>query len=69
MPKFTVSYETRQQGAIGIFEIRKVTVMADTPAKALEPARLQLNQEGYETRFPRSVREEEEDGELCGYSD
>ena len=58
MPNFTVKYETRQQGAIGIFEIRQHTVLADSPERALEPARTRFNEDGYETRFPQGVWDE-----------
>lgn len=59
MPQFKVLFETRRQGAIGDFEISERTVTADNARAALDIAMTLLHQEGYETRFPRGVYDEE----------
>ena len=50
MAKYSVPFETRTRGAIGIFETRTYTVDADDEEKAREAAFAQAQAEGYETR-------------------
>lgn len=57
MPKFTVLYEARKQGAIGAFQSIESILVSDTPASAVQSVQAQLNNEGFETRFPISVTE------------
>ena len=54
-----VFYEVRQQGAIGLFAGRLARVDADSRAIAIERAMNLLNDEGYETRFPINVFQQE----------
>jgi hypothetical protein len=55
---FHVRYETRQRGAIGIFEPRSYRVEAETTTGALQIAFEMAQAEGLETRFPLSVLQE-----------
>ena len=47
--------ETREQGAIGIFEKRHILINAETPEAATAKAVQRFNASGFETRFPISV--------------
>ena len=51
MPWF-VLFEARQQGAIGIFEQRGLSVSADSKDDALNQVREALTKQGFEVRFP-----------------
>lgn len=59
MPWF-VLYEARQQGAIGIFEHRGLSVSAESKDDALIQVREALNKQGFEVRFPVKVFQYEE---------
>lgn len=55
MTDYIVTYETRDPGAIGIFEPRSITVPADTVEGAIGIAGNALRSMGYETRNPLLV--------------
>jgi hypothetical protein len=52
MATYTVHYEVRKRGALGIFERATRTVEAADSAEARERVREMLQAEGWETRFP-----------------
>lgn len=54
--EYEVSYETRERGAIGIFEARTFKVRARDEEAACEAACAEANKQGYETRFPIVTR-------------
>jgi hypothetical protein len=54
---WSVVYEARRQGAIGIFDTQQRTVSAVDKETARAAAREQLNAEGYETRNPVSIKQ------------
>lgn len=56
MAKYSVPFETRKRGAIGIFETRTYTVEADDEERAREAAFASAQAEGYETRGSGPVR-------------
>jgi hypothetical protein len=55
-----VSFETRQRGAIGNFETRGLSTMADSKYDAMRIVREDLNNKGFETRYPVKVYQYEE---------
>jgi hypothetical protein len=55
MPWWVVTYETRQKGAIGIFQAREFEVQAPDEGAAREAALKSLDEQGYEPRFPIKV--------------
>jgi hypothetical protein len=59
MPWFVV-FEVRQQGAIGIFDKRGLSVSAESKDDALTQAREALTKKGFEVRFPVDVYQYQE---------
>ncbi len=59
MPWFVV-FEVRQQGAIGIFDKRGLSVPAESKDDALNQVRETLTQQGFEVRFPVNVYQYQE---------
>ncbi len=59
MPWFVV-FEARQQGAIGVFEKRGLSVGADSQDDALNQAREALTKQSFEVRFPVEVYQYQE---------
>ena len=60
--KYSVTFETRNTGAIGVFEPRTVTVEAASPREAVDVAGDKLSEDGtLETRSPIRV---EQDGKV-----
>lgn len=52
---YRVSYETREPGAIGIFEPRTFDVIASNPTEASQLALDKVHEANLEGRFPISV--------------
>lgn len=50
-----IEYESRAKGALGVYTLRAVTVMADNIITALDFAREEFDTYGYEVRFPTEI--------------
>ena len=55
METYKVKYEVREQGAIGVWGIEFFLVKAQGEDQALEVARQNAYERGFEVRFPVSV--------------
>lgn len=55
MSKWKVTFECRQIGALGVFELRDTQVEASTREAAYTAAMKKFNDAGYETRFSREA--------------
>jgi len=58
MTEWLIVMETRSPGAIGEFQRQSITVQAPDSDEALRLALHKFHDEGLETRFPVSVREQ-----------
>lgn len=56
MKMYCVTYETRKNGAIGVFSPERAFVYADNAKGAVPKAREALSINGRETRFPLKVQ-------------
>ena len=59
MNTYTVTAETRQAGALGVFEMRRFNVTAPDPEAARAAALAEIYSRGLEPRFITDIRQDD----------